>query len=174
MKIQNMKIKCAFGTTETFVRKTGVTKYSKIPSLQYQLSDRKLRLSAKILNESHMSRCTYYWLEPKPAASFRDYMPVQAVWHEHRYLSCQYNVTSKTLSSQVPKHRKNLTMKMQMSSGLSQLCFFFLSLDVFSMIHQCPGRYNRFFNMFPLWTHSNTRNFEATNVYSTLYILLGA
>lgn len=84
--------------------KTGVTKYRKISSVHYRLSDPKVRLLAKILNKSNVSRCTYYWLQSKAAASFKDYMPAQAVWHECRYLSCQHNVTSKTVSSQISKH----------------------------------------------------------------------
>lgn len=104
MKIWNIKMKCALNTTDMFVRKTGVTKYRQISSVQYQVSDPKVGLSAKILNKSDVWRCTYYWSEPKAAASFKDYMPAQAVWHECRYMSCQHNVTSKTVSSQISKH----------------------------------------------------------------------
>lgn len=82
-KIHSIKMRCALSTTATFVGKTSVTfieLWRKMSSVQYQLSDPKAGLSAKILNKSNVSRCTYYWLEPEVAASFKDYMPVQAVY----------------------------------------------------------------------------------------------
>jgi len=97
-------MKYTLSTTDIFVTIISAAKYRKISSVQYQLGDPEVGLSAKILNKSNVSRCTYYSLEPKAAASFQDYTPAQAVWHEYRYLSYQCNVTSKTVSSQMSKH----------------------------------------------------------------------
>lgn len=60
MKIQNMEMKYSFSNADVFVRVIDVTKYRKTSPVHCQLSDPKLRPSAKILNKSNVSRCTYY------------------------------------------------------------------------------------------------------------------
>lgn len=143
------KMKCISSTVRMFMRKTGVTKYRKISSVWCWLSDPKVRLSAKILNKSNVSWCTYYWLEPKAADSCKDYMPAQAVWHECRHLSCQYSVTSEPASYHTSKmlekfNLENLSVLKSGKINLFSVSRYPLCI-VHCTFHQQPGRYNRIY-----------------------------
>lgn len=106
------------------------------------LSDPKVRHSAKILNKSNVSWCTYYWLEPKAADSFKDLC-------RHKLCGMSTGTCHVSRLWQVNPHPihiqkcwKSLTLRISMSSSLANLTFS-LSVNTHCTFHQQPGRYNR-------------------------------
>lgn len=165
-------------TTAIFVGKTGVTIYRKMSSVQYQLSDPKAGLSAKILNKSNVSRCTYYWFEPGVAASFKDYMPVQAVYGmtagichvrtmwQVKLCPLKYLSTLEELNLENVNVIKSATVIYSLLLGTCWTRFTNIQVD--TVISSKYFHYD--------YIHSNIITSRAVNIYSTLCknLLLGA